>query len=493
MSSAASALVLRVIDAERARGARSLALVRLGAAGLGLLVVAGSGASGDAGMRAAVIPCAIYLAVSLALFAGSRFSRFALAAAPFSIPLIDVPFLTLAQYADMRAASNPGVDPFRYSALSLYCAAIAASAIMMSLPVLLSTCASSLAGGALLYALLGAPPGRQALVALGPIVTAAFCGFVVTRLRALVEEARRADLMGKYILGPRIGAGGMAEVYRATYAPEGGFERQVAVKRVLPAYASDASFVERFRREAELTARLVHPNIVQVLDFGCFESTYFLAMELVDGASLHRISRQTQLPLCAVAYVAQQLAEALDFIHSRTGDDGKPLGLVHRDMNPPNVLVSRHGEIKLADFGVARAAETERLTATGAFVGKLTYLAPELVQGAAYDGRVDMFALGLTLHALITGRRAVESTSEVAILKELVEANFPPPSQLREGVPPVLDALVLGLLNRDVAQRSTAAMLKRQLLELEGPVADLAEGRRVMGELVSQHLAADAA
>jgi serine/threonine protein kinase len=145
------------------------------------------------------------------------------------------------------------------------------------------------------------------------------------------------------MLHERIGSGGMAEVYRATYSPEGGFEKQVALKRILPSYADDAEFVSLFRREAELCSTLHHPNIVQVFDLG-HGNTYFLAMEFVDGLPLSTVLRGLNwqgLPLGAVAFLGAELAAALDYLHRRTGRFGEPLHLIHRDVNPPNVLISR--------------------------------------------------------------------------------------------------------------------------------------------------------
>src|SRR5262249_2465892 len=157
-----------------------------------------------------------------------------------------------------------------------YAAIVAGAALTLSRGVVIATGAAAALFGVGVYATIDAPVAEQSMVILPPVFTAALCIFLASRIRALVEEARRDDLLGNYVLGNRLGAGGMAEVFRATYTPEGGFERQVAVKRVLPAYATNRGFMERFRREAKLTAQLVHPNIVQVFDFGSHRDTYFL-------------------------------------------------------------------------------------------------------------------------------------------------------------------------------------------------------------------------
>jgi serine/threonine-protein kinase len=209
-------------------------------------------------------------------------------------------------------------------------------------------------------------------------------------------------------------------------------------------------------------------------------------MELVDGVPLSRLLRDEGMEIPAVTYVARELAQALDFIHNRIGLDGSSLGLVHRDLNPPNVLISRHGEVKLADFGVAKASAGSNLTAAGMLVGKLNYMAPEQLRGDPYDGRADMFALGLTLYELVAGHRAVRSTSEVAILKELLDGTFEPPSHSRADIPAPLDDVIVGLLNRDPQHRTTATALRDKLAALAGPANDVHEGRRLLAAAVAR-------
>ena len=183
----------------------------------------------------------------------------------------------------------------------------------------------------------------------------------------LDTERCAKDVLGKYLLHERIGAGGMAEVFRASYSPEGGFEKTVAVKKILPAYAGDQNFLTLFREEAALCSRLNHPNVVQVMDFGRFGETYFLAMEYIEGLSLKKVidAHRLGLPITAVAHLGYELLRALEYVHERTGVDGEPLSLAHRDVNPPNVLLSTVGEVKLTDFGIARARSHVRSTQVG--------------------------------------------------------------------------------------------------------------------------------
>ncbi len=317
------------------------------------------------------------------------------------------------------------------------------------------------------------------LVATGG-VTALVAHHLLEKADEALRVVRERDLFGKYLLHERIGAGGMAEVFRATYSPEGGFEKQVAVKRILPEYAGDPTFAQLFRREAHLGSMLQHPNVVQILDLGVHRGSLFLAMEFVDGLTLRKVlnaQRGRPLPLRAVTYLASELASALDYIHARLGPDGAPLGLVHRDVNPPNVLVSRFGEVKLADFGVARAQSAEPLTRGDIVRGKAGYMAPEQLAGAQIDGRVDLFALGLTMWEALTGRPVHDGPDDEARLRAL-DRPVRAPSELRREIPRELDAIVLSLVELDPRRRAaTGALVRKALLALPEEAAPLPDGR----------------
>ena len=317
-----------------------------------------------------------------------------------------------------------------------------------------------------------------------------FGAVIAQNLFLKAEEAlrtvREQDLMGKYLLHERLGVGGMAEVFRATYCPEGGFAKTVAIKRVLPRLSANAEFRQMFLEEARLGAQLIHPNIVQVSDCGRFQDTFILAMEFVDGMSLGGLlkTRPAPLPLAVVTYVGAELAYALDYIHRRIGADGNPLNLIHRDLNPANVLVSRFGEVKLADFGVAHAINRAIADKKEMFFGKVPYAAPEQLTAGAIDGRVDLFALGLTLHELLTGHRVARGT-QAQVLATIVECGFPRASEVRADVPPGLDELIARLLRHDPQQRpQTGAEARAAFCALSGPAAPYPSGAKLLAELI---------
>ena len=327
-------------------------------------------------------------------------------------------------------------------------------------------------------------------------ITGWMAALVASHLTRKAQEALRAvrarDLLGKYFLHERLGVGGMAEVFRATYSPEGGFEKVVAIKRILPAYAQDEDFVTLFRREAELVSLLNHPNIVQVLDVGRFEDTYFMALEYVEGVSLRDLLKvHGRLPPAAVALIGAEMGQALDYVHRRTASDGTPLNLVHRDVNPPNILLSRIGEVKLGDFGVARAAIHVRLTQADRVRGKLGYMAPEQARGDPFDGRADLFALGLTLHEALTGRRVFPDEDVSGSLRSGPPAFLLPPSTYRPELPAALDAAILELLEWRVAERTSRGLkLRERLCELSGPFAPYPQGQEELARLVQEAMAA---
>lgn len=250
--------------------------------------------------------------------------------------------------------------------------------------------------------------------------------------------------------------GGMAEIFRARTATEG-FEKRVCIKRILPHFLEDEEFVTMFRDEARTAAKLHHANCVHVFDFGEVQGTLYLAMELVDGSDLRRVletarKRQMLLEVGEAVQIAIDMARGLHHAHNLT-ESGRALGVVHRDVSPHNVLVSKAGEVKVTDFGIARAAERATHTSTGVVKGKTAYMSPEQAQGLDFDHRLDQFATGVVLWEMLTGMRLFAAENDAATLKKLLACRVPPPSSARSEVPRILDEVVLRALSPDPSQR----------------------------------------
>lgn len=277
-------------------------------------------------------------------------------------------------------------------------------------------------------------------------------------------------LGGRYRLLELLGEGGMATIYRAHDSQLG---RDVAVKLLRPEYGRDVSFVARFRQEAQAAASLTHPNIVGVFDYGTDEAGPFIVMELVDGEDLAEILRERGfLPAVAAARIAGQVAEALAAAHAR--------GIIHRDIKTGNVLVRRDGRALVGDFGIARALSESELTLPGTTLGSVHYFSPEQARGEKVTAAADIYALGLVLFEMLTGRRPFEGDSAAAIAMARLTTDPPAPSALRADVPPALDAIVRKALAREPADRfaSAAAFAEalRTFLGTRGaPVAAAAE------------------
>lgn len=290
-------------------------------------------------------------------------------------------------------------------------------------------------------------------------------------MRELSPGMKLPHRFGRYLLQERIGGGGMASVYRATFSVEGGFEKEVALKVIRGELSEDPAFIRMFLDEARLSGSLGHPNIVQTFDFGQVEGIYYLAMELVRGRTLGAIletlrGNRLRLGTAASLFVAKELARALDYAHRAVGSDGSSLGIVHRDVSPQNVLVSREGHVKLADFGIAKAALRSQVTQPGRVRGKCSYMAPEQARGLEVDARADVFALGAVLWECLVGRRLFDGPSDAAVLLEVIDKDVAAPSRFIQGVPPEVDRAVLRLLERDPQQRPTSAVAYRELSEL---------------------------
>ncbi len=287
--------------------------------------------------------------------------------------------------------------------------------------------------------------------------------------------------LGKYQLIRKLATGGMAEVFLAKAAGPMGFEKTLVVKRILPHLAEDPSFVEMFLSEAKLAAQLNHPNIVQIFDFGEADGEYFLAMEYIDGPNLRvLLKRATQqgmaLPpaLCArlIASACEGLAFAHDFADPSTGE---LLGLIHRDISPDNVLVSRQGAVKVVDFGIAKAAGQSHKTQSGVIKGKLAYMPPEQIRAKPLDRRVDVYALGVVLYELLTGNKPFEATTDASLMQSILFEPLVPAAQHRPDLPEALLRILDRALSKDREQRypdclALSAELEEFILSVGKPV-----------------------
>ena len=281
---------------------------------------------------------------------------------------------------------------------------------------------------------------------------------------------RGPDRFGQYEILERIASGGMAELYKAKRTGVEGFQKIVAIKKILPHLADDEEFVTMFADEAKLAAQLNHPNIIHIYDLGKIQAGgYFIAMEYVDGRDLRAIQQAGRelgvpLPVPLAVYIASKVASALDYAHRRRDAEGHELNIVHRDVSPQNILISYEGDIKLCDFGIAKAASKASKTQSGALKGKIQYMSPEQAWGKPIDRRSDLFSLGVVLHELLTGERLFHGDTDINILEKVRVAEIAPPSRANPEVPQNLDAVVLKALAREPDDRyANASDLLRDL------------------------------
>jgi TonB family protein len=286
-----------------------------------------------------------------------------------------------------------------------------------------------------------------------------------------IEEEEPTDgiKFGQYVLLEKIATGGMAEVWKARMRGVEGFQKIVAIKKILPHLSDNQDFVEMFVDEAKLAAQLNHNNIIHIYDLGKIQSSYYIAMEYVDGFDLKTIlkraeERGTPMQVELALFVASKIAAALDYAGRKHDFEGRELSLVHRDVSPQNVLISEEGDIKLCDFGIAKAASKASHTQAGALKGKLQYMSPEQAWGRSIDKRSDIFALATVLFEMLTGRKLFGGDNELSILEQVREARVTPPSQLNDEVTPEIDKIVLKALQKDPANRyQTAGEMERDI------------------------------
>jgi serine/threonine protein kinase len=269
-------------------------------------------------------------------------------------------------------------------------------------------------------------------------------------------------MAGSYRIIGRIGSGGMAEVFLGKAVGAAGFEKDVAVKSILPVYTLDPRLTAMLIEEARLATYLNHTNVVQVLDLGKMGDRYFIVMEYVDGADLDSVLKSAgekgrKPPPALAGHIARQVLAGLAFVHERRDSSQSPLHLVHRDVSPPNIMLSAAGEVKLTDFGIAKARNSTLVTEAGMIRGKVSYMSPEQAAGADLDHRSDLFSLGVVFWELLAGRRLFTGDNQVQLLQQVREAKIDPPSSANPEIPGPLDQVVLRALAKSPNDRHQSA------------------------------------
>ncbi len=275
----------------------------------------------------------------------------------------------------------------------------------------------------------------------------------------------------RYRVIERLASGGMAEVFIAESAGIEGFKKRVAIKRVLPHLSEKTAFIQMFLDEARLSAHLTHSCVAQVFDIGVGDNAYFIVMEYVDGADLKGVIEFLKktgkpFPMESAVFIASKLCEGLAYAHELTNMEGEDLHVVHRDMSPPNVLITKYGEVKIVDFGLAKATSQLQKSESGIIKGKFSYLSPEAALGQPVDGRTDIFAVGIILWEMLSGRRLFFGDTDFATVKQVQKAEVPSICAINKDVPIELERILARALARDPAQRyQTARDLGRDLIQ----------------------------
>jgi serine/threonine protein kinase len=275
----------------------------------------------------------------------------------------------------------------------------------------------------------------------------------------VTAPAKRQPIpFGKYLLLDRINIGGMAEVWRGKMFGAGGFERLVAIKRILPNIAEDEEFITMFIDEAKITVQLTHANVAQVYELGQIANNYFIAMEYIPGKDMRAIfdrcrKKGEPAPVPLVCFMVAKMCEGLDYAHRKKDGMGRDMNIVHRDISPQNVLISYEGEVKVIDFGIAKAAGKATKTQAGILKGKFAYMSPEQIRGLPLDRRSDVFAIGICLYEMLTGERLFVGDSDFSVLEKVRKAEVLPPSTYNRRIPEALEKIVLRALAKDVEDR----------------------------------------
>src|SRR6185436_4544067 len=269
---------------------------------------------------------------------------------------------------------------------------------------------------------------------------------------------RKPTIFGKYLLLERVNVGGMAEVFIAKAFGVEGFERILAIKKILPTMAEDEEFITMFIDEARISVQLNHANIVHIHELGKHDEAYFIAMEYVSGRDLRTIleryrRRKELMPTAQAVFVTSKICEGLDYAHRKKDARGQELHIIHRDVSPQNILCSYEGEVKIIDFGIAKAANRSQKTQAGILKGKFGYMSPEQVRGLPIDRRSDVFAVGVILYEMLTGEKLFVGESDFSTLEKVRNAEVPLPTQFNPNIPAGLEKVVMKALTREAEDR----------------------------------------
>ncbi|MCA9522943.1 MAG: protein kinase [Myxococcales bacterium] len=267
---------------------------------------------------------------------------------------------------------------------------------------------------------------------------------------------------GRYYLQKKLATGGMGELYLAKATGAAGFEKRLVIKKILSHLAKNEAFVKRFIDEAKIVVQLNHGNIVSVIDMGVVDGEYFIAMEYVDGRDLRDLLKYCaikgkRIPWELTLHLLAEVLKGLAYAHNKADEQGRSLQIIHRDVSPSNILISREGEVKLSDFGIAKATEKSSESISGMLQGKFLYMSPEQAAGGAIDQRSDLFSIGTIAYEMLTGERPFNAQADLEILSKVRTLDPPPPSSLRDDLPPEIDQFVARALAKDPATRFQSA------------------------------------
>jgi serine/threonine protein kinase len=303
-------------------------------------------------------------------------------------------------------------------------------------------------------------------------------------------------VFGKYVLLERINVGGMAEVFKAKTFGIDGFERILAIKRILPNMADDEEFINMFVDEARIAVQLAHNNIVQIYELGKYEQQYYIAMEYVSGKDLRQVldrfrKNEKTFPVAEAAYIATKICDGLDYAHRKNDPTGKPLNFIHRDVSPQNILMGYEGDIKITDFGIAKAEDRASKTQAGVLKGKFGYMSPEQVRGLDIDRRSDIFAVGILMYEMLTGKRLFVGESDFATLEKVRNAEITPPREANPQLSEDLEKVMMKALAAERDERYQWASELSEALQRYLIIDNTIFTGKKLAELLSQEYAED--